>query len=110
MTKIEENTACAKRGGPSFNDTIRVNPFELTCPDGYEPCSAFTSPTETVCWPIGKDKSDCPIIDIIFVSGKQDESKYEQLGYRLTSQGFNIDKQESTTTTTTRIAFSQTSS
>lgn len=105
MTKIEDNTACAKRGGPSFNNTIRVNPYELTCPFGYEPCSAFTQPSETVCWLIGKDKSDCPIIDIILVNEREEEAKLKQLGYSFTSQGFDLNEEESTTST--RIAFSK---
>ena len=61
-------TACGKRAGPSLMDTVRIDAETFKCPIGYEPCSRETSPSETVCWPFGKNKVECPILDILVIS------------------------------------------
>ena len=39
MNQIKGKVACAKRGGPNFVDSKRVDPKTLKCPYGYVPCS-----------------------------------------------------------------------
>ena len=42
MTAITGFTACAKRGGPTFLETVRVDPVSRICPRGYVKCSPNT--------------------------------------------------------------------
>ena len=65
MTAINGMVACGKRGGPTFLETVRVDSVLMTCPEGYEPCSVETSPSETICMPLGSDMSECPILDLV---------------------------------------------
>ena len=104
MTAIGEVIVCGKRGGPSFLNTIRVNPQTFECPIGYEPCSKATSPSETVCWPVGESKENCPIVDILVI---ETESQYlwESKGYKTTENTFVQSSNSSAATT--RIAFSK---
>ena len=39
MTSLSGMTACGRRGGPNFVETVRVDPYTLECPQGLEPCS-----------------------------------------------------------------------
>ena len=49
MTAIGDHIPCAKRGGPTFVETIRVDKDTFKCPEPYQPCSNLTTPDETVC-------------------------------------------------------------
>ena len=48
MTDLEGVTICGKRGGKPFVDVIRPN-TDGDCPSNTVPCSAFTSPENTIC-------------------------------------------------------------
>ena len=63
----ENVTICAKRGGPSFMNTTRVDPALLRCPSGFSPCSRETKHTETICLEPERIPTDCPIIDMMLV-------------------------------------------
>ena len=67
MTVISDNIACAKRGGPSFLETVRVDPNTLKCPRNYVPCSMYTLATDTVCVKEYEAEFECPIIDLFVV-------------------------------------------
>ena len=71
MTSITDRIVCAKRGGPIFLETIRVNPTTGICPRGLVPCSKVTSMTDTVCIDPNERKEKCPIIDIFAVNETQ---------------------------------------
>ena len=49
MTSITGKIACGKRGGPTFLESIRVDPETEECPRTYVPCSAITEADDTVC-------------------------------------------------------------
>ena len=49
MTADAGIVICGKRGGPTFVETVRVDPISLKCPEDFTPCSALTPPSETVC-------------------------------------------------------------
>ena len=75
------------------------------CPVGYEPCSEKTSESETVCWPVGDSKENCPILDIIIISNDFEKGWLEQ-GYKTTRNSFPpLGSKESISTT--KIAFSK---
>ena len=78
---------CGKRGGPSFVQTVRVNPLYYKCPDGYERCSPHTSHSETICMPYENNKRDCPIIDMLVIAAEQ-EGMWRNRGYQTTSKTF----------------------
>ena len=68
MNRIVDKLPCAKRGGPNFIETVRVNNRTLKCPSGYMPCSIYTNPTDTICIPNDADKdAECPILDMFVV-------------------------------------------
>lgn len=56
---------CAKRGGLPFMNVTRVEPETLLCPNGTEPCSNFTSPENTICYPPENITTSCPLTDIL---------------------------------------------
>ena len=87
MTSIGGMTACGKRGGPSFIDTVRVDAETFDCPAGYEPCSKETTASETICWPLSESKADCPIIDILVIS-TENEERWNSKGYVTTENIF----------------------
>lgn len=65
MTKIYGVSFCARRGGSTFLDTVRVDPQVNSCPGDLKPCTQDTRATETTCV---SDLADCPILDIMVVS------------------------------------------
>ena len=84
MTSIADRTACAKRGGPNFLDTVRVHRSSGKCPSGLVRCSPETSFTDTVCVKEEDREAECPIIDLFVV--------HETVAYYYRSQGFNLTK------------------
>ena len=40
---------CGKRGGPTFLETVKVDPETLKCPEGTILCSEASDATEAVC-------------------------------------------------------------
>jgi len=101
MTSITDKTACAKRDGPTFIETIRVDAVTLECPGDMVPCSIFTSFTDTVCISPSERHDKCPIIDILVVH----EAMVEHLkghAFKVTEIGYPQDDGFSTF-----IAFSQ---
>lgn len=64
MNQIKGKVACAKRGGPNFVDSKRVDPKTLKCPYGYVPCSEQQQLTDTICVLPVRLQTDCPIIDL----------------------------------------------
>lgn len=103
MTDIGGVTACAKRGGPSLNETVRADAQTFNCPAGYSPCSDKVSPSETVCWPDGESKENCPILDIIIISVDFEES-WIRRGYKMTQNTF---PNRGPGTSQTKLAFSK---
>ena len=102
MTAINGKVACAKWGGPTFEDTVRVNAFEYNnCPEGYEPCSPATTASDTVCWPKNMDKSNCPILDIFLVSGKENIETFQEQGFLFADGDLEINGFD------TKIAYSK---
>ena len=87
MTSLTERIACAKRGGPTFLETIRADPGTGDCPRNYVPCSNYTGPTDTVCVREYEKQFECPIIDLFVV---QDVARpyFESLGFEVTSMGY----------------------
>ena len=82
MTALSaDGLICAKRGGPSFIDTIRVEPVTQKCPKGHVPCSPHSSASETVCIAQGQEY-DCPIIDLLFIQEDM-VSSMQDLGYTI---------------------------
>ena len=70
MTNISGMKLCGKRGGNSFIDEVRVEPFTRKCPKNYEPCSPNTDATDTICVDASSGpnyKEKCPILDIVFI-------------------------------------------
>ena len=55
---------CGATGGRNFAEVKRVLPETDRCPDGTEPCSTNTSPSNTVCYPPEDHPTSCPITDI----------------------------------------------
>ena len=49
MTNIAGMIACGKRGGPTFMNTIRVDPVTKECPQDTIPCSPYSDNTSTIC-------------------------------------------------------------
>jgi len=82
MTSISDRTACAKRGGPNFLETKRVDSVTGECPPGLVRCSPWTSRTDTVCMKESELKEKCPIIDLFVV--------HEAMVPYLKENGFNI--------------------
>ena len=79
MTNISGMVVCAKRGGPTFMETKRVDPFSLKCPRGTTPCLPNSHPA-TVCLEEEKHSTECPIVDILIIYNKDIEI-YENRGY-----------------------------
>lgn len=52
-----------------------MDPETLECPSGTLPCSAVTSPENTLCH---GDAKDCPITDFLFVDAATDASSYPE--------------------------------
>ena len=64
---VEGNRICGKSLGPSFVNAMRPDPKTLKCPDSYSPCSANTSPDNTICYRTSQDRDkSCPITKILF--------------------------------------------
>jgi len=80
MTDFMSKVACAKRGGPSFLETVRVDPESKECPEDFVPCSDYTTADNTVCVKEKKNEaetySECPIIDIGFIEASRVPSAY----------------------------------
>ena len=110
MTNIAGMTACGKRGGPNFLETIRVDSQTKRCPRGTVPCSNYSDSTDTVC--VEKDMTDeCPIIDILVIYSESMDY-YKKLGYQVTSKGWlssqeSTNSQESDDSYLTYLAFSK---
>jgi hypothetical protein len=49
MTSFIGKVACAKRGGPTFLETVRVDPETKECPEDLVACSDYTTAENTVC-------------------------------------------------------------
>ena len=81
MTKVVDVLPCGKRGGPNFINTVRVDPRTFKCPEGLEPCSFFTNPTDTICMKFEDKATQCPILDIFVANDTQveqlDKESYE---------------------------------
>ena len=89
MTSIQNRTACAKRGGPNFLETVRVDRRTGRCPKGYVACSPFTAQTDTVCMLPGQEYN-CPIIDLFVVH--ETMTTYLKLnGFSVTEMGYPQD-------------------
>ena len=86
MTKIIDVLPCGKRGGSSFIETVRVDPYSWKCPDGLEPCSYFTNPTDTICVKFEDKATQCPILDI-FVANETQAEKLDKNAYEVTKEG-----------------------
>ena len=82
MTSISGKISCAKRGGPTFLETVRVDPITLKCPEGLVPCSLYTDATDTVCMEPNLVQTECPIIDVFVM--------HEDLIPYLTQNGFEV--------------------
>ena len=80
MTSITGFTACAKRGGPTFLETVRVDPRTRVCPRGYVPCSTNTDRSDTVCVRDYEKEHECPIIDIVVIH-ENNIALYKSSGY-----------------------------
>ena len=66
---------CAKRGGKSYlNATL---PVDDLCPAGTQACSSETTGLNTICFDTSKGQSDCPILDIKFVTDPAGYEDYE---------------------------------
>lgn len=68
---------------------MRPDPNTYKCPDGSNPCSDTLSPKNVICV---SDTSECPIIDILFVSSEDlqpyiDNANYTVLEYLPTIPG-----------------------
>ena len=87
MTNIFGMKVCGKRGGHSFIDEVRVEPFTRKCPKNFEPCSPNTDATDTICVDSSSGpnyKEKCPILDIVFIES-QNEEYYKDQGYEITA-------------------------
>ena len=49
MTIDSGMISCGKRGGPTFLETVRVDPMTKECPRGLVPCNYNSPADETVC-------------------------------------------------------------
>ena len=87
MTSISGRTACAKRGGPNFLETKRVDAGTGNCPPGLVPCSYFTSMTSTVCMLKAELEEQCPIIDL-FVVDETNVPELRENGFTITTGGY----------------------
>ena len=90
MTSISEKISCAKRGGPTYIETVRVDPVSLKCPNGTYPCSRITSATDTVCMEKEKHESDCPIIDV-FATHQNQIPMLTSNHFKVTEDGYDQD-------------------
>ena len=61
MTSIYDVTFCARRAGPNFLNTIRIDPRVEECPEGLQPCHKDKKAPETSCV---SDLKECPILGI----------------------------------------------
>ena len=87
MTSLSGMTACGKRGGPNFVETVRVDPYTFECPQGLEPCSKFTNANDTVCMEPYKKEYECPIIDL-FVIKDDTAPRLRKSGFEVTELGY----------------------
>ena len=87
MTVDSGMIVCGKRGGPTFMETVRVDPTTKECPRGLVPCSDKTPPSETVCVKEYEREFECPIIDI-YILKEHEKADAVQLGYQVTETGF----------------------
>jgi len=71
LTAISGKVACAKRGGPTFLETVRVDLETQECPRTYVPCSTYTTATDTVCVKEYEKDFECPIIDLFIVKDEE---------------------------------------
>lgn len=60
MNIINDKYVCGTRGGINFRDVQRPDAQTKECPSGTKPCSASTSPENTLCYPEA-DLANCPI-------------------------------------------------
>lgn len=67
MTAIHDMIPCARRGGPTFVETIKVDQVTLKCAEEFVPCSTITKPAETVCVREEDKATHCPILDIYVI-------------------------------------------
>ena len=79
MEIIEGSRICGKTLGTSFASAVRPNPTTKKCPDGWSPCSKYTSADNTICYraDANTDKTKvCPITEIKYKYFKtKDEAK-----------------------------------
>lgn len=80
MTSISGKIACGKRGGPTFLDSVRVDPVTMECPYPLVPCSKITNATDTICVREYEREYECPIIDV-FVIHEDNKSFFEANGF-----------------------------
>ena len=103
MTQISGKSACGKRGGPTFLDTVRVDPVTLECPFPLVPCSKITNATDTICVKEYEREYECPIIDV-FVIHEDNSQFFEANGFEVTEGGYYQDEGDYYT----KFAFSKT--
>jgi hypothetical protein len=103
MTSITGKIACAKRGGPTFLETIRVDPDTEECPRTYVACSPITSADDTVCVKEYEVEFECPIIDMTVIQ-ERSIPYYKANFFEVTEGGFALDDEAAYKT---YIAFSK---
>ena len=98
---------CGKEGGDRFVDVVRVDGETGVCPEGTEPCSNSTSPSNTVCYPPTSLNSSCPITSIQFIqSPAVPPANYTNVGiYAGTSTLVYSRDYDSTPVTTFRVDY-----
>ena len=74
MATIDGKNICGTRNGSSFLEAIRPDSNSGNCPMGTTPCSQFTSPENTVCYPQDQHEELCPITEIRIVDRKTMEN------------------------------------
>ena len=90
MTVITDKVACAKRGGATFLNAQRVDPYTFECTTGHVPCSAYTAPSDTICVKPYEKEFECPIIDL-FVVHQELIPHLTAHGYQVTEDGYQQD-------------------
>ena len=101
MTIDSGMISCGKRGGPTFLETVRVDPLTRECPRGLVPCNYNSPADETVCVKEYEWEFECPIVDILLVH--EDNIFQLESEFKITEKGYpNKDEKK------TFIAFSKT--
>lgn len=78
---------CGRPGGQPFLHAVRPDLETTECPEGTAPCSRYTSPENTLCYPESELEGSCPITYVSFFEGTPDDQPAEYTTFALGKRG-----------------------